>query len=293
MKELTILSGKGGAGKTSVAASIASVAQNAVLCDDDVDAADLHLIFKPEVKEVHRFEGGQVAVIDEEKCTNCGICWSYCRFDAIHTKAGGGFYINAYQCEGCRLCERVCPSKAIHSYRNNNNYWFVSDSRFGPFVHAKMGAGEDNSGKLVATVRQKAREIATETNAEFIINDGPPGIGCPAISSISGVDAVLLVVEPTRSGLHDAQRLVSLTNSFNVPVYGFINKFDINLQVSETIEAFLNKNHIPLLGRWNFDVNIVKAMLEKMSVVEFAPGSETAREVKKVWEQLKSLMLTD
>ncbi|MGQ1891476.1 ATP-binding protein [Thermophagus sp. OGC60D27] len=290
MKELTILSGKGGAGKTSVAAALATVAENAVFCDDDVDAADLHLIFNPDIKETHRFEGGQVAVIDVEKCTNCGICWSYCRFDAIHARAGGGFYINAFQCEGCRLCERVCPSGAIHSVKNDNNFWFVSNSRFGPFVHAKMGAGEDNSGKLVATVRQKAREIAEETDAAFIINDGPPGIGCPAISSVSGVDAVLLVVEPTLSGLHDARRLVELTKSFHVPVYGFINKYDINPEVSKSIEKFMVDKGIPLLGRWNFDENIIESMVDKMSVVEYAPESLNAMEVKRVWKQLKELM---
>ena len=290
MKEVTILSGKGGAGKTSVTAAIASVAENAVFCDNDVDAADLHLIFNPEVKETHTFYGAWVASINENKCTNCGICKSHCHFDAIHYKEEGGLYINPFQCEGCRLCERVCPVGAITSQRSENNFWYVSDSRFGPFVHAKMGPGEENSGKLVTEVRRKAREIAKETGAGFVINDGPPGIGCSAISSVTGTNAVLLVIEPTRSGLHDAQRLVELVNSFSIPLFAFINKDDINAEVTREIEDYLTQKDIPLLGRWGFDTNIVESMIDKKSVVEYSPESETARSVKSVWEQMKEFL---
>lgn len=287
MKEITILSGKGGAGKTSVAAAIASVVKNAVFCDNDVDAADLHLIFNPEVKETHTFYGAWVASIDEDKCTSCGICKSHCHFDAIHYKDEGGLYINPYQCEGCRLCERVCPAMAISSDRSENNYWYVSDSRFGCFVHAKMGPGEENSGKLVTEVRRKAKDIAKEEGAQFVINDGPPGIGCSAISSVTGTNAVLLVVEPTRSGLHDALRLVELVQSFNIPLFALINKYDINISASHEIEVFLEEKNIPLLGKWNFDVNIVESMIDKKSVVEYAPQSEIAKTTMKVWTQLK------
>lgn len=290
MKEVTILSGKGGAGKTSVTAAIASVAENAVFCDNDVDAADLHLILNPEVKETHTFYGAWVASIDEDKCTNCGICKSHCHFDAIHYKEEGGLYINPFQCEGCRLCERVCPVGAITSQRSENNFWYVSDSRFGPFVHAKMGPGEENSGKLVTEVRRKAREIAKETGADFVINDGPPGIGCSAISSITGTNAVLLVIEPTRSGLHDARRLVELVNSFNIPLFAFINKDDINVDITKEIERYLTENDIPLLGRWSFDKSLVESMVDKKTVVEYAPESETARSVKMVWEQMKEFL---
>lgn len=290
MKEVTILSGKGGAGKTSVTAAIASVAENAVFCDNDVDAADLHLIFNPEVKETHTFYGAWVASINEDKCTNCGICKSHCHFDAIHYKEEGGLYINPFQCEGCRLCERVCPVGAITSERSENNFWYVSDSRFGPFVHAKMGPGEENSGKLVTEVRRKAREIAKETGADFVINDGPPGIGCSAISSVTGTNAVLLVVEPTRSGLHDARRLVELVNSFKIPLFAFINKDDINGEVTREIEDYLTQNDIPLLGKWSFDKSLVESMIDKKTVVEYAPESETARSVKSVWEQMKEFL---
>lgn len=290
MKEVTILSGKGGAGKTSVTAAIASVAENAVFCDNDVDAADLHLIFNPEVKETHTFYGAWVASIDEDKCTNCGICKSHCHFDAIHYKEEGGLYINPFQCEGCRLCERVCPVGAITSQRSENNFWYVSDSRFGPFVHAKMGPGEENSGKLVTEVRRKAREIAIETGADFVINDGPPGIGCSAISSVTGTNAVLLVIEPTRSGLHDAQRLVELVNSFNIPLFAFINKDDINVEVTHEIENYLLQNDIPLLGRWSFDTSLVESMIDKKSVVEYSPDSQTSRSVRMVWKQMKEFL---
>jgi MinD superfamily P-loop ATPase len=293
MKEITILSGKGGAGKTSVTAAIASVAKNSVFCDCDVDAADLHLIFEPDVKETHTFYGAWVASIDEDKCTNCGICESYCRFDAIHYKEAGGLYINPFQCEGCRLCERVCPVGAITSQRSENNFWYVSETRFGPFVHAKMGPGEENSGKLVTKVRQKAREIATDMKAEFIINDGPPGIGCSAISSVTGVDAVLLVVEPTRSGLHDAERLVNLVRSFNIPLFAFINKDDINPDVSQDIKKYLQQNNIALLGGWSFDENIIESMIDKKSIVEYAPETKTAGTIKDVWQALKGFLVGD
>ncbi len=286
MKEITILSGKGGAGKTSVAAAIASVAKNAVFCDTDVDAADMHLIFNPEVKETHIFYGAWVASIDEEKCTNCGICKTHCHFDAIHYKEGGGLYINPFQCEGCRLCERVCPAMAISSERSENNHWYVSNSRFGPFVHAKMGPGEENSGKLVSEVRNKAKSIAKEQNADFIINDGPPGIGCSAISSVTGTDGVLLVAEPTRSGLHDAERLVELVRSFNIPLFALINKCDINPEITQLIEEYLKEQEIPVLGKWSFDTNIVESMIDRKTVVEFAPDSESALMIQSVWKQL-------
>lgn len=286
MKEITILSGKGGAGKTSVVAAIASVARNAVFCDNDVDAADLHLIFNPEVNETRTFYGAWVASIDEDKCTNCSICRKHCRFDAIHYKEDGGLYIHPLQCEGCRLCERICPAMAISSKRSENNFWYVSNSRFGPFVHAKMGPGEENSGKLVTEVRRKAKSIAKEQNAEFIINDGPPGIGCSVISSVTGTNAVLLVVEPTRSGLLDAQRLVDLVRSFNIPMFALINKSDINTEMTGEIETYLKENDIPVLGKWSFDTNVVESMIDRKSIVEYAPDSELSYAIREVWRQL-------
>ncbi len=287
MKEITILSGKGGTGKTSITAAIASVAENTVFCDNDVDAADLHLILKPEIIESHTFYSAYVASIDDDKCTSCGICVDHCRFDAIHYKDMGGLFINPFQCEGCRLCERVCPVQAITSERNSNNSWYVSDTRMGKLVHARMGPGEENSGKLVSQVRQRAKEIAIETGADYVINDGPPGIGCAAISSVTGTNAVLLVIEPTHSGLHDVARVVDLIDSFKIPAFALINKYNINEDVVVQIEEYLKKNEIPLIAKIPFDKEMVEAMVNEQTIVEYNPESEISKKIKQVWEAIK------
>ncbi len=286
MKEITILSGKGGAGKTTVAAAFASVAKNAVFCDNDVDAADLHLIFNPEIKETYTFGSGSKAEINPDECTNCGLCSDYCRFDAIHPNSSGQFEVNHFQCEGCRLCERVCPTESITMVENNNNYWYVSETRFGTLVYAKMGPGEENSGKLVTEVRRKTKEIAFETKADYIINDGPPGIGCSAIASVTGTDAVLLVIEPTLSGLHDAARLFELVDTFKIPVYAVINKFDINPEITSQIENYLVEKQITLTGKIPFDTNMVESMVEEKTIVEFAPNEKISREFCSVWDKI-------
>lgn len=288
MKEITILSGKGGAGKTSVAAALASLAENSVFCDCDVDAADLHLILTPEIQEEHEFDSGSLAVINSELCTNCGLCEESCRFDAIHSNSAGMPEVNPFQCEGCRLCERICPVHAITTVENTNNRWFVSGTRFGPMVHARMGAGEENSGRLVTEIRKKAKEIATDKNAEIIISDGPPGIGCPAIASVTGTDVVLLVVEPSRSGLHDARRLYELVRSFSIPVVAVINKFDINLEITAEIGNFLDENKVSLLGKIPFDTQLVESMVKEQTIVEFSPESNISREFGMIWEKIEN-----
>jgi MinD superfamily P-loop ATPase len=290
MKEITILSGKGGAGKTTVAAAIASVAQNAVFCDNDVDAADLHLIFNPEIKETYTFDSGSKAVINPDNCTNCGLCSDYCRFDAIHPNSSGQYEINHFQCEGCRLCERVCPAESITTIKNNNNYWYVSETRFGTLVHAKMGPGEENSGKLVTEVRRKAKEIAIEVKADYIINDGPPGIGCSAIASVTGTDLVLLVIEPTLSGLHDAARLVELAESFKIPIQAIINKFDINTEITGKVEKYLSDKNIPLAGKLAFEPKMVESMVAEKTIVEFAPGENISWEFYSIWDKTAVLL---
>ena len=286
MKEITILSGKGGAGKTSIAAALASLAQNAVFCDNDVDAADLHLILNPEIKETHQFDSGSLAFINQERCTNCGTCQDACRFEAIFTNNDGFPEVNPYQCEGCRLCERLCPVNAIKTNQNLNNNWYVSATRFGAMVHAKMGPGEENSGKLVTRIREKAKEIALANKAHYIINDGPPGIGCTAISSITGTDAVLLVIEPTVSGLHDAKRLIKLVNSFQIPIFAIINKHDINTEFTTTVENYLDDNKIPLVGKVPFSELFVESMLNKKSLSEYAPDHPISLNLKTIWKKI-------
>jgi MinD superfamily P-loop ATPase len=286
MKEICILSGKGGTGKTTVTAALATTGNNLVLCDGDVDAADLHLILKPQILESHIFEGAWVASIDQTICKHCGICNEYCRFDAISMDESGMRTIDPFKCEGCRLCERICPSNAIHSEKSTNNTWYVSKTRAGMMTHATMGPGEENSGKLVSQVRKRAREIAKETGASILLTDGPPGTGCAAISSITGTDAVLLVIEASISSLHDAQRLVELVRQFEIPLFAIINKFDIHTGVSREIEVYLAEQSIPLLGKIPFDESVVKAMVASQSVPEYDSDAIFTHIVKSAWDQL-------
>jgi MinD superfamily P-loop ATPase len=288
MDEITILSGKGGTGKTTLTAAFTSIAENAVFCDNDVDAANLYLILQPEIKEEHSFDSGWVVTINEEKCTNCGICLDYCRFDAIYFNDKENLEINTFQCEGCRLCERICPMEAITSKKNKNNYWYVSDTRFGPFIHAKMCPGEENSGKLVTQVRKKAVEIARNISAKYIINDGPAGIGCPVIASLAGTRKVLMVIEPSLSGLHDAQRLVNLVRMFDIKIYAVINKYNINKKVTQNIEKYLQENTIPVTGKIPFHTDLVKSMIQKKSIVEFNPESEITRIIRNIWLKISN-----
>lgn len=287
MMEITILSGKGGTGKTSITAALASLAEKAVLCDNDVDAADLHLILHPDTKEEHNFSSGWKAEIDTTKCNLCGTCMTHCRFDAIHVNESAKLEINPFNCEGCRLCERICPEGAIHSVQNMNNFWYVSDTRFGTMVHAKMGPGEENSGRLVTQVRKRAKEIALSTQAKFIINDGPPGIGCAAIASLTGTDRALIVIEPSKSSLHDADRLIKLIESFNIQAFALINKYDLNPKLSQKIENYLRTRNIPLLAKLPFDKAMVQAMINEQTIIEHQPESELSKEIKRLWYRIQ------
>ncbi len=286
MKEITILSGKGGTGKTSITAAIASVAEQAVFCDNDVDAADLHLLLQPDVLENHVFLSGCYGIIDQEKCTGCNICMDKCRFDAIHIQENGQLEINPFQCEGCKLCERLCPVDAISMKESSNNEWFISSTRFGTLVHARMGPGEENSGRLVTKVRQQASQKAKEEEKHYVINDGPPGIGCAVIASMTNVNLVLVVIEATKSGWHDAERLIELAHSFGIEVFAVINKFDINLEVTADIVKALEKVNVPLITKIPFDKIMVDSMSAGQTIVEYAPDSDIAKQIKDIWKRI-------
>jgi MinD superfamily P-loop ATPase len=286
VKEITIISGKGGTGKTTVTAALATAGRDLVLCDGDVDAPDLHLILQPEIMESHVFEGNWIASIDPEVCANCGICEEYCRFDAIILNGDGQRSIHPHKCEGCRLCERICPSRAISSRRSTNNHWFVSHTRAGLMTHARMGPGEENSGKLVTRVRQKAKELAQQNGSKFLLTDGPPGTGCATIASVTGADGVLLVLEPTLSSLHDAGRVIELVQSFRIPVFALLNKCDIHPGMTEQIAEYLESRQVRLLGRIPFDEGAVKAMIRGQSLIEYAGASPLSNMIRSVWGQL-------
>jgi MinD superfamily P-loop ATPase len=282
MKELIVISGKGGTGKTSLMAAFASLAENKVLCDADVDAADLHLIMSPDVREQHDFQSGRSAIINTDKCTECGLCRDLCRFDAISET----YEVDTIACEGCGVCVHFCPEKAIDFPINTCGQWFKSDTRFGPMVHAHLGIAEENSGKMVSLVRKEARDLATGQGRDLLITDGPPGVGCPVIAAIGGASAVLIVTEPTVSGKHDMQRVVQLAAFFKVPAMVCVNKFDLNPDMTAEIEAFAMQNGLKIMGRIPFDPVFTKAMVKGETVVEYDSDSPLAKQIKNIWEQV-------
>jgi len=280
MKEVVILSGKGGTGKTSIVGSFAAIAQNKVLADCDVDAADLHLLLSPSAREENEFWSGQVAVVDEEKCTQCGLCQDVCRFDAIKD-----FNVDPISCEGCGFCLNICPVEAIVMEENMSGHWFISDTRYGPLVHAKLGIAQENSGKLVATVRQQAKQIAEKHRSDYIISDGPPGIGCPVISSLSGANVALLVTEPTLSGIHDLERVLGVCYHFGVPALVCINKHDINEDNTRQIEHYCLNRGVEIAAKIPFDNVVTEAIVQGLPVVEYSQGKVT-REIESLWQRI-------
>jgi MinD superfamily P-loop ATPase len=282
MKEIVVLSGKGGTGKTSIVGSFAAIAQNKVLADCDVDAADLHLLLSPSTIEDHEFWSGQVAVIDEGKCTECGLCEDVCRFNAIRD-----FHVNPIACEGCGFCSRVCPAEAIEMKECLSGHWYIAETRYGPLVHAKLGIAEENSGKLVALVRQNARRIAEEAALDYVITDGPPGIGCPVISSLSGADMALLVTEPTLSGIHDLERVAGVCRHFGVPALVCVNKYDLNEENTREIERFSLAQGMPVAARVPLDNVVTEAMVHNMPVVEYSQNG-VSREIKALWQAISA-----
>ncbi len=282
MKELVVISGKGGTGKTSITAAFAALAQNSVLCDADVDAADLHLLMDPDILKTSDFSGGGIAVIDPQRCTQCGTCREVCRFDAVSED----FVVDDIACEGCGVCVDMCPENAIDFPVRTCGQWFISDTRFGPMVHARLGIAEENSGKLVTLVRKEARRLAEEQGRDWIITDGPPGIGCPVIASIGGADAVLVVAEPSVSGIHDMNRVAELAAYFKVPVMVCVNKYDLNPEQTAAIEESAKNNTTAFVGRIAFDSVFTDAMIQRKTVMEYNGRSPASKAVRQLWEEI-------
>lgn len=263
-------------------AAFAFLAKDKVLCDADVDAADLHLIVDPQIRERHDFESGHTALINQDKCSQCGLCRELCRWDAISED----FVVDPIACEGCGVCTYFCPEKAIDFPLNTCGEWFISNTRFGPMAHARLGIAEENSGKLVTLIRQEGKKLAEKDNLDLLITDGPPGIGCPVIASLGGATAVLIVSEPTVSGRHDMERVAELAAFFKIPAMVCVNKFDLNPDEGRAIEDFARERQIRVMGRIPFDPVFTKAMVQGKTIFEYDEHSEGAKAVKEIWNDL-------
>lgn len=291
MKEIVVISGKGGTGKTSIVASLAHLAGKAVLADCDVDAADLYLILIPDIKERFDFYGGNRYEIRQDICNRCLDCVDVCAFDAIIESDGAGgesdgeITIDQIKCERCGVCAYFCPESAISAEKNKSGELFIADMRYGAIVYAKLGIAEENSGKLVAFVREKAKKVAEEKRSDFIIVDGSPGIGCPVISSITGSDMVMIVTEPTVSGLSDMKRVSQLARHFKIPATACINKWDINPDVSEEIRIYCQENGIKLLGKISYDNAFTEAQVSGKNIFE-TENEKLQDEIRAVWNNL-------
>ncbi len=289
MKEIVVLSGKGGTGKTSLTASLALLAANPVIVDGDVDAADLHLILEPEIEQQHDFFNGVEATIREKDCPACGACINLCRFNAIKEKKKlfhkKTYVIDPLSCEGCGVCARFCPYDAIDLKPRLCGQWMISKTRAGPMVHAHLGVGGENSGQLVTLVRQKAKEMAQEKGHDLILLDGPPGIGCPVIASLSGADLALIVTEPTMSGAHDLSRLLKLTQHFGIQTALCVNKWDICPEMTTQIEKEATAQDVLLVGRVRYDEAVTHAQTQAKAIIETDAAS--AEDVHNLWKKLK------
>ena len=288
MKEILILSGKGGTGKTTMVGSLAALVPNKVLADCDVDAADLYLLLDPKIKKETEFWSGVTAEVDPSLCTACGTCEELCQFDAIKTIESAE--IDPLSCEGCGVCAEFCPEKAINLKDNLCGSWFISDTDYGPMVHAQLGIGEENSGKLVSLVKKEARALAEKTNAEWILVDGSPGIGCPVIASLAGADLILVVTEPTTSGLHDLNRVVDLAGHFKIPACVCINKWDLNREIAEKIRETCLERQITMLGLIPFDPDAISSVVAGKPLVENSNGPG-ATAIREIWGKLEKIAL--
>jgi len=297
VKELVIISGKGGTGKTSIVASFASLAKQAVLADCDVDAADLHLILEPSILQRENFSGGSRARIMAGHCTACGKCEEVCRFDAVFYDGPGNgiiektFRVDPIGCEGCGVCAYFCSEDAIEFAPAVNGEWYISEMRYGPMVHAKLGVAEENSGKLVSIVRTQAKAIAEERGVDLVLIDGSPGIGCPVIASVTGADLVLIITEPTLSGEHDLERVADLAGHFGIPAMVCVNKWDLNGDITSRIESRAQERGLQFAGRVRYDRAVTEAQIQKKTVVEYQQNG-CAEDVRRLWEVVVAQLRT-
>lgn len=281
MKQLTVISGKGGTGKTTIMAALATLARRAVLVDADVDAADLHLLLQPQIQMRGVFQAAKKAIIDQSKCDGCQKCVQVCRFGAI-----SNLQVDSLTCKGCAVCYYVCPRSAISMSEVQSGEWFISYTRYGPMVHAQLGIAQENSGKLVTLVRKEAMKIAQEKGYALVLIDGPPGIGCPVISSLGGVDGALVVTEPSLSGIHDMQRILNLCGHFKIPAWVCINKADINFENTLKIKDFCQEQGTLVISEIPFDPAVTKAMIKGQTVIEYSSGS-VSLEMEKIWKYIR------
>jgi len=282
MKELIVISGKGGTGKTSILAALSSLGPKKVLADCDVDAADLHLILHPEILETFEFISGKEAHIDPDLCTACGICAEHCAFEAISPD----FQVVPEHCEGCGVCAFMCPEEAASMSPRSCGFWYKSRTRFGPLVHAALKMGEENSGKLVTTVREAARDLAEEKGVDLVLVDGSPGIGCPVIASLANIDLAVLVAEPTISAVHDLKRVFELTQHFKIPALVLVNKVDINPELVKEIHAYCRENNVPVVGEIPYDRKFTQAQIAGKSITEFDPKG-LGKDMERIWEKIE------
>jgi MinD superfamily P-loop ATPase len=287
-REIVILSGKGGTGKTSLVGALAALIPEKILVDCDVDAPDLHLLLAPQIQNREEFLGGRKARIISRLCTSCGECRAVCRFEAISEE----YRVDETACEGCGICVHFCPFGAIDFPPVICGEWFQSATRFGPLIHARLAPGQENSGLLVALIRGKARDLAAEKGVPLILVDGPPGIGCPVISSLTGASGVLLVTEPTLSGLHDLDRIVSLSRHFKVLPLVLINKADLNPDMADRLKAYCRENGLGLVGTLPYDPAVTEAMVRGQTILEWSRNG-LGEEIRSVWERVQRQFLTD
>jgi MinD superfamily P-loop ATPase len=283
MKEITVISGKGGTGKTTVAANLAALAGDLVLADCDVDAPNMHLLMQPNILEEETFKGGKLAIKDVDKCIECGLCKKLCEFEAITSDLN----VDAIKCEGCGLCVAKCPTSALKLKSEVTGQIYKSQSNFGPMIHAKLKIGAENSGKLVSEVKNRAEDISKLEEKNLILIDGSPGIGCPVIASLNGVDAVLIVTEPTKSGLSDLKRVLEVVKHFNIPGMVVINKYNLNQRLTTKVEEFCVENEVLLVGKIPFESLIVEAMRQAELIIDYDPNSKSTLALKNIWEEVK------